>query len=303
MLADVTMGLERFCGRYYGIYPGVCVENRDPECRGRILATCPAININKAPDVGFKDWIVPCMPGAGATEDGILVGQFHPPEIGANVWLQFQFGDPRQPVYMGGWIASNAMVNAFKTDEKQKDLKRGIVTRTGHFIRFDDDLENLNITIARGDGSGEPTPMMLSFTMEGHVQLSNLNGSYLFMNAFKNETTLATVNDTGEVTSMLVLGDDEAYISTKSGGIFGLTKKDALINAETLTHAGKTTNLKTGKVLLGDGANEPVPKGTQLSLWSSLHMHTSSAPGVATSPPPPPFPTEGKELSAKVFVA
>jgi hypothetical protein len=89
-------------GIYYGIYRGTVVNNIDPMQIGRIMALVP--------DVGGlmpTSWAMPCVPIAGKQ-----MGTFMVPQIGSGVWIQFEGGDPDQPVWTGGWWGSPAEVPA-----------------------------------------------------------------------------------------------------------------------------------------------------------------------------------------------
>ncbi len=309
-LGDVSRGLERFCGRYYGTYPGRVIDNQDPEGRCRIRATCPAINMPDPKNVPGGFWMLPCMNGMGTTPDGQTTGEFHPPEEGTNVWVQFQFGDPRCPIYVGGWITTNQTADTFDSDDMETigPSKRGIRTKAGHFLRFNDDPDKLEITISRGDGEGEPTSQFISLTHEGHTLITNKNGSALYMNAEDDETTLQTLDDDGNVLSMLFLGDDKITLMTKSGGALGIDGKDIVLTGDNVVvDASKQFSANAGMVLLGKGANEPVIRGNKfaspLGGWAFIHQHTVTAPGSPTTPGATPPPLLYKELSESVFVS
>jgi hypothetical protein len=75
---------------YYGKFRGKVLNNVDPLVQGRILAEVPAIP--GAP----LNWALPCTPYAGPN-----VGFYAMPPIGANVWIEFEGGDPNFPVWVG----------------------------------------------------------------------------------------------------------------------------------------------------------------------------------------------------------
>jgi type VI secretion system (T6SS) baseplate-like injector VgrG len=85
-------------GPFYGKYRGQVVNNLDPEMKGRILATVPAVS-------GFipLSWAMPCVPGAG-----LNTGMFTVPPIGAGVWIEFEGGDPDYPIWVGGFWGTTA---------------------------------------------------------------------------------------------------------------------------------------------------------------------------------------------------
>jgi len=304
------IGLERFSGRFYGIYPGRVVSNQDPQGRGRVLATCPAVNINDDSDVSGDWWMMPCMNGVGTAMDGQMTGVFHPPEVGANVWVSFQFGDPQYPVYMGGFVTTKQVSDTFKSEEKNgwDVLKRGIRTKSGSFIRFNDDPDSLEITIVKGDGKGGETPQFIALDKDGSTLITNEKGSYLYMNAEKDETSLQTLDKKGNVLSMLVLGDDKISLLTKSGAGITVDGKNVSLTGDNIAaNASKTFDANAGVVYLGSKAKymkNPLLRGRDFAIgWGIIHQHTTTAPGSPTGPGPTPPVLPGKELSSNVFIS
>jgi uncharacterized protein involved in type VI secretion and phage assembly len=78
-------------GRFYGKYRGVVIDNLDPELRGRVRASVPVVlgEISSA-------WALPCLPFAGNN-----VGFYAVPPVGAEVWIEFEDGDPDRPILAG----------------------------------------------------------------------------------------------------------------------------------------------------------------------------------------------------------
>jgi hypothetical protein len=75
---------------FYGKYRSKVVNNLDPEMLGRIIPLVPAIS--ELP----LTWALPNVPFAGSG-----VGMFALPAIGANVWIEFEGGDPNYPIWTG----------------------------------------------------------------------------------------------------------------------------------------------------------------------------------------------------------
>jgi Type VI secretion system/phage-baseplate injector OB domain len=86
--------------KYFGLYRGTVVNNEDPLQTGRILAI-----VVDAGSVIPTTWALPCVPLAGKQEGTYMV-----PQLGANVWIQFEAGDPDRPVYTGGFWGDFAEV-------------------------------------------------------------------------------------------------------------------------------------------------------------------------------------------------
>jgi hypothetical protein len=76
---------------YFGKYRGTVVNNVDPMVRGRVQVAVPAVLGD-----GRLSWAEPCVPYAGDQ-----VGLFAVPPVGANVWVEFEAGDPAYPILAG----------------------------------------------------------------------------------------------------------------------------------------------------------------------------------------------------------
>jgi len=81
--------------QFFGKYRGTVTNNIDTELRGRIQVSVPAVF-----GAGRNPWALPCAPYAGAG-----VGFFAVPPIGANVWVEFEAGNPDFPIWSGGFWA------------------------------------------------------------------------------------------------------------------------------------------------------------------------------------------------------
>ena len=77
--------------RFLGKYRGVVTNNLDPEQRGRIQANVPDVLGS-----GTTGWALPCAPYAGDA-----VGLFLIPPTNADVWIEFERGDPAFPIWSG----------------------------------------------------------------------------------------------------------------------------------------------------------------------------------------------------------
>jgi hypothetical protein len=76
--------------QYFGKYRGKVIDNLDELFQGRIKAYVPAI------PGSLENWALPCTPYAGMN-----VGFYAIPPIGANVWIEFEGGDPNYPIWAG----------------------------------------------------------------------------------------------------------------------------------------------------------------------------------------------------------
>lgn len=101
--------------RFYGKYRGTVSNNVDPLAQGRLQVSVPAITPSSS-----LNWAMPCVPYAGSG-----VGFYFIPPNGANVWVEFEAGDPNYPIWSGGfWGTGEApvtpveapLVHRLKTD-------------------------------------------------------------------------------------------------------------------------------------------------------------------------------------------
>jgi hypothetical protein len=79
--------------QYFGKYRGKVENNVDPMMQGRVQVSVPAVLGD-----GQLNWAMPCAPMAGPQ-----MGIFAVPPKGANVWVEFEGGDPNMPIWSGGF--------------------------------------------------------------------------------------------------------------------------------------------------------------------------------------------------------
>jgi hypothetical protein len=76
---------------FYGKYRGKVENNMDPQFQGRLQVSVPAVLGG-----GRLSWAMPCVPYAGPG-----VGTFAIPPVGANIWVEFEGGNPDYPIWSG----------------------------------------------------------------------------------------------------------------------------------------------------------------------------------------------------------
>ena len=104
---------------YYGKYRGQVLNNIDPMQQGRVQVSCPAVLGD-----GQLSWAMPCTPYAGNQ-----VGLFMIPPVGANVWVEFEGGDPDYPI-IGGCFWGTGEVPATPAVAEMKVIKTDSATIT-----------------------------------------------------------------------------------------------------------------------------------------------------------------------------
>lgn len=84
--------------RYLGKYRGIVASNIDPLAQGRLLVQVPDV---LAEDPCF--WALPALPGASQQ-----AGMFALPPVNAQVWVEFEQGDPDYAIWVGCFPGSAA---------------------------------------------------------------------------------------------------------------------------------------------------------------------------------------------------
>jgi|SRR6478609_5519878 len=134
-LAIQDYGLEYF-KRYYATYRGTVADNEDPDVLGRIRINVPPIYGTITPNY----WAWP--KGMYSGKD---IGFYALPNKGDMVWISFENGDPRFPIWEYGHWAMNQTPKTAK-GPKQKVFQ----TTSGMRLVYDD--EKQKIVIFRSEG-------------------------------------------------------------------------------------------------------------------------------------------------------
>jgi hypothetical protein len=100
--------------QFFGKHRGKVENNVDPLQLGRVQVSVPAVLGD-----GRLSWAMPCVPYAGSG-----VGLFAVAPVGANVWVEFEGGDPDYPIVSGCFwgtgevpaLPAVAEVKVWKTD-------------------------------------------------------------------------------------------------------------------------------------------------------------------------------------------
>jgi hypothetical protein len=77
--------------QFFGKYRGKVENNVDPMQMGRVQVSVPAVLGD-----GRMSWAMPCAPFGGSG-----VGFFAIPSMQANVWVEFEGGNPDYPIWSG----------------------------------------------------------------------------------------------------------------------------------------------------------------------------------------------------------
>jgi len=156
---------------HYGRYRGKVVSNSDSQKLGRIQVTCPDV-LGR----GQMAWALPSSPYAG---DG--VGFFAIPPEGADVWVEFERGDPDFPIWVGCFWSSG-QVPSEASAASTKVLKTDALTLT-----IDDSAGGDGVTL-EVSSPAVSTSIKIALTSSG-VEISTGNSSV------KLDPTSVSLND------------------------------------------------------------------------------------------------------------
>jgi uncharacterized protein involved in type VI secretion and phage assembly len=98
-----------------GKFRGTVVNNVDPQGLGRVEVSVPDVQ------GGITAFAMPCLPFAGNN-----VGFYACPQVGANVWVEFEGGDVNFPIWTGCFWGAGEAPAAAATPEQKIFLMNGV---------------------------------------------------------------------------------------------------------------------------------------------------------------------------------
>jgi len=131
--------------RENGIVIGVVADLNDPDKTGRVRVKFPYF------DNQFSDWARIAHAMAGKNR-----GAYFVPEVGDEVLVVFECGDPRR-AYIVGSLWSSADPPPATDGQVEKNNWRFIRSRSGHIFKFDDTDGKERIEIIDKDGGQKIT--------------------------------------------------------------------------------------------------------------------------------------------------
>ena len=135
----------RSTDRWYGVVPAIVTDNNDQAQLGRVR-----VRFLQATDDPAGLWARVAVLMGGANR-----GTFFLPEVGDEVLVGFESGDPNKPYILGGlWSNTDQPPD---TNEDGKNNKRLIKSRSGHLIRLDDTDGSEKVEIIDKSGNNSIT--------------------------------------------------------------------------------------------------------------------------------------------------
>lgn len=215
--SPVEMLLERTAqglgGRWFGIYPGLVSDIKDPNGSGRVKVTLPW-----SPDTGsdhYEAWarVATFMGGNNR-------GSWFIPDVNDEVLLAFESGDPRRPYVLGGlWNGTDKPPQAM--DGGGQNNLKVLRSRNGVKITLDDTTGQENCIVE--------TPGGQRITLHdgpGSVEVVDSNG-----NSVKMQASGITVNASAKVTVTASMVEVSASMVTVNAG---MSKFSGVVQADTV---------------------------------------------------------------------
>ena len=114
--------------KFYGCYKGFVFDNKDPEFLMRLRVEVPQVYGEESPEI----WALP-----KGIFCGNKIGFVAIPNKEDAVWVSFEGGDPRFPIWEYGWFARGEMPTA-ANNNNGKPTNTILQTKSGHRIELDD---------------------------------------------------------------------------------------------------------------------------------------------------------------------
>ena len=121
-------------GKFWGKYRGTVLSVLKGADLGKLVVAVPdVLGQTSSPNA----W--PCVPFAGPSHGFVAL-----PEVGDGVWIEFEAGDPSQPVWTGCWWAQNDLSSPAEANV------RTWLTSSGMQISMDEGKSELSLIHPQG---------------------------------------------------------------------------------------------------------------------------------------------------------
>jgi len=215
----------------YGKYRAKVTDNQDPLGRGRIRARVPALSNQDL------TWAEPCTPYAGPK-----VGWYAIPPPDANVWIEFERGDPDYPIWSGCFWGSGDP-EIMPPDATAPEIKVFQTEKLALTVNDKDQEECLTVTMKTDDGE-----LKLVMDKEGIV----LTADQVTVTVSKDKIELKKAPATVEVADAITFKKAAASL--------------ALSDSIALKNGGASVELSAAAVDLKNGASSVALSPASVSI-------------------------------------
>jgi uncharacterized protein involved in type VI secretion and phage assembly len=209
----LDVGHEPPGARWYGVYPVLVTDVKDPDGQGRVKVSLPW-----SPDAdgaSFEVWarLATLMGGGGR-------GSWFVPDVDDEVLVGFEGGDPRRPYVLGAlWNGSDAPPESM--DGAGLNDKKVLKSRNGVTITLDDSDGQEKLVLE--------TPGAQKLTLEdgpGAITIEDANG-----NSARFETSGVTITAAAKLTITAATAEISAAMLTVNAG---MSKFSGVVQADTI---------------------------------------------------------------------
>jgi len=278
-------------------YPAIVMDNQDDEQRGRIKVACAALLGDEESELPM--WVEPDYDW----------GWFYVPDVDEQVEIVVTTSSDMDEAYGQSSIDDldvrwrNKRYYTDEDAEKPTPIhedfltnygkRRGFATPNGHILFFDDTEGKEKIQLVWKQGGDKYQYLTMDET--GSIVLANMNGSIVYLDA-KNAAIMITDEHGNTYTTneegLKLIDKFSNIIEMKDGVVQVLSQGEIAL-------MGGVLNAKVASYDLGDGADEPVMKGTTTQTHLDTHTHpTSMGP---SGPPLQPLPPAALSTKGKVL--
>jgi hypothetical protein len=275
-------------------YPATVTSTEDDLKRGRIKVKC--LGITGDENIEIPSWIDPCFDW----------GWFYVPDVDEQVEIECVVHDDTAEGAPGQAFLESPRYRwrgkRYQSDEgaapphelmtaTNYGKRRGFATPLGHVLMFDDTPGAEQITLSWTNKANDQFSF-LSFDKDGGINLNNAFGASLFMDV-PNKTT--TINNDKNLIVLSPVGVQiidkfSNIVELKDGVVQVLAQKDLVVKAgANVTVEASKVNVKSGDILIGDGADSPFVRHTEWKTWEEAHTHPTafgpSGPPIAPTTP------------------
>lgn len=254
-MSDLDRQSAQSRNRFYGKYRGFVVDNQDPQQLARLRVQVPSVLGSQT-----TGWALPCLPFGGLGNQGLLLV----PEVDAQVWVEFEEGNPDQPIWSGVfWQQTGDLPEEGQLTEPTTRVLR---TPSGHVLQFDDAAGEEKFRLAH------PAGTEMTVDANGTFDLTDASGGKVVLDADAGSIEIQDRNG-----NTLTMDSSGTVVRDANGNTIEMTA--AGINVK-----GTTVVIEGSQVAVGGQGGEPLVKASFLALFAT-HIH-----GTGVGPSSPPIP-------------
>ena len=262
----IQRGLESF-GLYYSVYRGEVVDNKDPKNLGRLKVSCYSVYGRDIPEY----WAWP----SGLAAVGVNSGLFDIPDVGDPVYLEFESGRPRYPIWRPGWYGRRDAGNEAPWPCQSSPKGKCWRMKDGGRLEFDQDEQK--VTLIGPDGSCliiDSQNHKISMTSRGSKevdvpgQVATRAGA--MANTIMGDYSQIAIGGTANITGMARSDFTAGKWNIFCGGDLNIQA------AGTLNLSSQTKlNINAPDIEIGDSDNSPPPVSAMCDIDATAIVSTA----------------------------